>query len=284
MHYGVTIRCLTSADLREVDQLRAELGWNQTISDWRRLLALAPEGCFAAERNGKIAGTCTSVCFGDELAWIGMMMVHPASRRQGIGGRLLRSCIESLRRRGLKCIKLDATPMGLPVYTHIGFLPECTLTRWEHQGLLPDAEPSSSVQTLSEKHWPGVLALDSQTMGISRAFLLQSLAATSLLALVYVSEGSILGFGMLRSGARANYLGPVVALPGIGEMLVRVLLSRNDDRLTFWDVLDLNEPASALARQLGFTPARPLTRMYLDTNTVPTNCEKYWATADPATG
>ncbi|PKN29185.1 MAG: hypothetical protein CVU64_09575 [Deltaproteobacteria bacterium HGW-Deltaproteobacteria-21] len=89
----VTIRCLTSADLREVDQLRAELGWNQTISDWRRLLALAPEGCFAAERNGKIAGTCTSVCFGNELAWIGMMMVHPASRRQGIGGRLLRSCI-----------------------------------------------------------------------------------------------------------------------------------------------------------------------------------------------
>ncbi|PKN29184.1 MAG: hypothetical protein CVU64_09570 [Deltaproteobacteria bacterium HGW-Deltaproteobacteria-21] len=121
-------------------------------------------------------------------------------------------------------------------------------------------------------------------MGVSRFPLLQSLAATSLLALVYVSEGSILGFGMLRSGARANYLGPIVARPGIGEMLVRVLLSRNDDRLTFWDVLDLNEPASALARQLGFTPARPLTRMYLDTNTVPTHCEEYWATADPATG
>jgi hypothetical protein len=29
---GVTIRCLTLADLRDVDQLRAELGWNQTIS------------------------------------------------------------------------------------------------------------------------------------------------------------------------------------------------------------------------------------------------------------
>jgi GNAT superfamily N-acetyltransferase len=280
----VTIRRLTPADLGEADQLRAELGWNQTISDWRRFLALAPDGCFGAERNGKIVGTCTSVCFGDELAWIGMMMVHPAGRGQGIGGRLLRCCVDYLRQLGVRCIKLDATPMGQPIYNHIGFLPECTLTRWEHHGPLPGAEPSSSIQILTEKHWPAVLALDFQNVGIPRASLLRSLAGTSLRALVYVCNGSLLGFGMLRSGARANYLGPIVGGAGIGELLVRSLLSRNEDRFIFWDVPDLNEPASLLASRLGFTPARPLTRMYLDANMFPANFEGYWAIADPATG
>jgi hypothetical protein len=32
-------------------------GWNQTEEDWRNLLALEPEGCFAIEREGKVVAT-----------------------------------------------------------------------------------------------------------------------------------------------------------------------------------------------------------------------------------
>jgi hypothetical protein len=66
-----TVRCLCPGDLAAGDRLRAELGWNQTILDWQRLLALSPEGCFVAERNGRIVGTCTTVSYGSALAWIG---------------------------------------------------------------------------------------------------------------------------------------------------------------------------------------------------------------------
>jgi GNAT superfamily N-acetyltransferase len=109
------LRCLKPDDLIEADRLRAELGWNQTILDWQRLLALAPEGCFAAERDGRLVGTCTGVGFEGGLAWIGMMMVHPSHRGQGIGGALLRHCIDYLHQQMARCIKLDATPMGEPV-------------------------------------------------------------------------------------------------------------------------------------------------------------------------
>jgi len=85
-----TLRCLCPGDLRTADQLRADLGWNQTILDWQRLLALSPEGCVVAEQNGRIVGTCTTVSYGNALAWIGMMMVDPAGRGQGIGDSLLR--------------------------------------------------------------------------------------------------------------------------------------------------------------------------------------------------
>jgi len=280
-----TIRCLCPDDLAAADRLRAELGWNQTIQDWQRLLALSPEGCFAAERNGEIVGTCTSVSYANALAWIGMMMVHPASRRQGIADALLRRCVDHLRERSVRCIKLDATPMGQPLYARIGFVPEWTLTRWEHDGSRLEVEPRQDcILPPTEKHWPAIVALDTQVSGVPRGPLLQSLAAESRRALVYESRGSVMGFGMLRNGARASYLGPIAVRPEVGEVLVRSLLSGHDDQPVFWDVPDLNEPASDLARRLGFSFARSLTRMYLDTNLVPSDPIGQWAIADPATG
>ena len=89
---------------------------------------------------------------------------------------------------------------------------------------------------------------------------------------------------MLRTGARASYLGPIVADPGMGELLVRSLLSGHGDQPIFWDIPDLNKPASSLARQLGFRFLRPLTRMYLDTNLIASDPFGQWAIADPATG
>ena len=111
---NLTLRHLCADDLAAVDQLRADLGWNQTILDWERLLAFSPEGCFVAEQNGGIVGTCTTVSYGNALAWIGMMMVHPAIRGQGIGKALLRRCVDHLRGGGVRCIKLDATRWGGP--------------------------------------------------------------------------------------------------------------------------------------------------------------------------
>lgn len=280
-----TLRRLCAEDLAAADQLRADLGWNQSILDWQRLLALSPEGCFVAEQNARVVGTCTTVTYGNTLAWIGMMMVHPASRGQGIGKALLQRAVDQLRQCGVRCIKLDATPMGQPLYSRIGFVPEWTLTRWEHRGSPLGAEPAQdSIHPPAEKHWPAILALDTQVCGVYRGPLLQSLAADSQRVLIYESGGSIMGFGMLRGGARADYLGPMVTRPGIGEQLARCLLSGHDDQPVFWDIPDLNRPAADLARQLGFKFHRPLTRMYLETNFVPSDPFGQWAIADPATG
>lgn len=280
----VDLRLLTPTDLNQADDLRGALGWNQTLSDWRRLLSLSPEGCFAAEREGRIVGTCTSVTYGSTLAWIGMMMVHPESRGHGIGQALLRSCVDYLKSRGVLCIKLDASPMGQPLYARNGFLPEWTLTRWEHRGSpRVDEAVSNFIRPPAERHWQAISDLDTPFFGVDRGHVLKSLAAGSNRALIFES-GPVLGFGMLRTGARADYLGPITALPEAGEPLVRRLLAGHDGRHLFWDIPDWNEEASNLARALGFTPARPLTRMYLETNRVPSDPLGQWAIADPALG
>src|SRR6266581_1863470 len=85
----ISLRLLGPTDLAFADSLRELAGWNQTIDDWQTFLVLSPEGCFVAEWNGSPAGTATTVCYGKELAWIGMLLVHPAFRRRGIGRALL---------------------------------------------------------------------------------------------------------------------------------------------------------------------------------------------------
>ena len=64
MNRQLNLRLLTQADLPFADALRALVGWNQTIRDWQRFLALQPDGCFLAEWGGSPAGTATTICYG----------------------------------------------------------------------------------------------------------------------------------------------------------------------------------------------------------------------------
>jgi hypothetical protein len=47
---------------------------------------------------------------------------------------------------------------------------------------------------------------------------------------------------------------------------------------------DMNKSALSQARELGFSYHRSLTRMYLNTNLIPSDPFGQWATAGPATG
>src|SRR5687767_195790 len=104
------IAILTKANLKAADQLRQLAGWNQMPEDWARLLALEPDGCFVATEDTKVIGTVTTTTFEQQLAWIGMMLVHPDYRRRGIGTALMQRAFDHLREGGITCIRLDATP------------------------------------------------------------------------------------------------------------------------------------------------------------------------------
>src|SRR5688572_1939598 len=110
---SVSIGTLREVDLAEVIALSTGEGWNQTEADWRRLLSLAPDGCFAARVGGRLVGTVTTTMYDRALAWIGMMIVHPTSRRQGIGEAMMTRALAHLDAAGVSCVRLDATPAGL---------------------------------------------------------------------------------------------------------------------------------------------------------------------------
>ncbi|MGH7959720.1 MAG: GNAT family N-acetyltransferase, partial [Opitutaceae bacterium] len=123
-HDDVALRVMRPGDVPYAHALRQIAGWNQTEHDWRGYLTYDPDGCFVAEVRGKPAGTATTIHYGRRFGWIGMVLVHPDYRRFGLGTRLLKRAITRLQQCEVRCIKLDATPMGKKVYVPLGFVDE----------------------------------------------------------------------------------------------------------------------------------------------------------------
>ncbi|HMC73739.1 MAG TPA: GNAT family N-acetyltransferase, partial [Terriglobales bacterium] len=114
------IRNMTALDLPAALRLKEIAGWNQTADDWKRFMKASPEGCFVAELDGEVRGTVTTICFEHRFAWVGMVLVDPEYRGEGMGTRLLEMAINYLDSVRIPCIKLDATPQGKPLYEKLG--------------------------------------------------------------------------------------------------------------------------------------------------------------------
>jgi len=286
MSQQLHLRILGPEDLSFADSLRAIVGWNQTLDDWRRFLAMEPEGCFLAEWDGVPAGTMTTLRYSSQLAWIGMVLVHPEHRRRGIGRALLDQGIRWLQDRGVGCIKLDATPAGKPVYEGMGFKDEWTLMRWERTGLTVEKPVNACLRSWRASDTQLVGLLDATAFGVSRQTLLGVLAGQSRRAfLMETALGPAAGYGFIRPGAQAAYLGPIVATSAqVGLQLVEALLAASAGEKVFWDIPDANSAAVAWARQHGFSPQRMLTRMYLGQNSAPSNPCQQFALAGPEVG
>jgi GNAT superfamily N-acetyltransferase len=280
------LRVLRPEDLPFADSLCAIAGWNQTLGDWRRFLEMEPEGCVLAEWNGSPVGTATTLRYASEVAWIGMMLVHPGHRRRGIGRALLNHCIAWLQARRMRCIKLDATPAGKQVYDGLGFKSEWTLARWEHAGLQVAKPADARLRPWQVSDLRFIASLDAAAFGVSREKLAEALASQSLLALVLETAPSrVAGYGFIRPGSRATYLGPIVAASDqVGLQLVQALLANTTGETVFWDIPDANTAAVDWARQHGFIQQRMLTRIYLGENSAPGNPRQQFAIAGPEVG
>ncbi len=274
------------SDVPWADSLRALAGWNQNRADWRRLLRLEPDGCFVAEWADAPAGTATTLVYGIGLAWIGMVLVHPDLRRRGVGTALLEHSLAHLERRGVRCVKLDATPAGRPVYERLGFKPEAALTRWEAAASGPPRPARHPARTWDAGAVGRVAGLDLRALGVARLGVLRALARASTSALLIESpSGRVTGFGLARPGARANYLGPVVATSGIAaHTLLDGLLAACERRRVFCDLRDDDAAAVAWARRRGFVRQREFTRMYRGENLRPANPRLVIASAGPEIG
>jgi GNAT superfamily N-acetyltransferase len=247
------IRLMTQSDVPAGMELKQAAGWNQTEADWRLLLAVAPRACWVEELDGRVVGSATAVCYGDELAWIGMVLVLPEYRRRGVGRRLLEHAIGSCDAVGIRRLALDATEMGRPLYRSLGFVDQEPIERWGGVA----AEVSEAAPT-EEALTPACLELDRQGFGVDRRDLVQRLAG--LPGAEVVADGD--SFAITRPGANARYLGPLVARDlAAAQRVGRAAAARHRGERLFFDILPERPGFSELAESLGLQPMRRLTRM-----------------------
>jgi GNAT superfamily N-acetyltransferase len=287
---NVRLRLMTIDDIPKAMRLKDLAGWNQTAADWQRFLSADPEGCFVAEREGRVVGTSTTIVYEGRFAWIGMVLVEQQFRGQGIGTALLERAIQYLDSRNNPCIKLDATPQGRILYEKLGFVSEYDIERWMlkreperdcRTGILPVDGGPGIVTAIEE-----VLRLDREIFGADRSGLLRPLTETAPdFTLVSRRGVGIEGYAFGRRGSLADHFGPWMArTEDVAATLLDKFLTRSGRELVFVDCMLENPWALSLVQARGFEFSRPLTRMFRGKNSYPGHPELLCAALGPEFG
>lgn len=269
----MNLRTMTKADVPSGMRLKDLAGWNQTAADWERFLEASPLGCFVAESDGEVWGTVTTIVYESRFAWIGMVLVAPEHRGQGIGTRLLHKAIEYLDGLGIATIKLDATPEGKPIYEKLGFVTEYEIERWMlgAHARRPKPDSFSELRIGESANLEEILAVDRDAFGADRGSLLHSLhrSAPEFTAALYF-QGSLSGYTLGRHGSRADQMGPWMARSeAAAQQLLTAFLARSARETVFGDCVKANPFAARVLQSEGFEFSRPLTRMFRGANEFP---------------
>ena len=283
----IDIRVLTVADVCFGMHLRELAGWNQLEADWRRFLAMQPEGCFVAEVDDAPAGTATTTQYGDRFGWVGMVLVLPEKRRRGLGTVLLRHCIEYLEGRGVACVKLDATPLGKKLYDTLGFVDEYYIERKQVDAAPAVTADSAGISAMQIEDIDLLSRYDAPSFGAPRTQHL-SLLLEQMPDGCFVhrdGNGLVDGYLFTRPGANAYQIGPWAADDdAIGEALLTTALSRLTGSPVFLDVPMTHSGPTEIVTRFGFETQRPLIRMYRGDNAHPGAVSGVYAFCGPETG
>jgi hypothetical protein len=247
--------------------------WNQNEADWRLMLELG-QGLGLSLADGTLIASTLVLPYGN-FAWISMVLVHPAHRRQGHASHLLRVAISDLRSMGLTPI-LDATPAGREVYRQEGFRDAWTFKRFH---LTRALRVSGNAQAITD--WAQLLPLDAEAFGGDRSALLRSLAGRlPQSALAIEANGFVLG----REGREARQIGPLVARDEATAMaLLQSALAAVTAPL-YVDVVDHAPKVQQWLLAHGLSLERPFTRMVHGADHAPGNEKLVYLVAGPELG
>jgi len=257
------IRLLTPADLEGAFALSSTAGWNQRPADWRMLLRLAPHGSYAAVDEGRIVGTAIGIDYGT-FGWIAMMLVDPVYRGRGLGARLLEAAMGAVPAE--TPIRLDATPLGRPLYQRYGFVEEEVLTRHvagaDRRRGRDAALHRGSVREPSDADLGSVADLDREVFGADRRTLLEWSHGTESQYAWVAQNGPERGYCFGREGRLFDQIGPVIAPDDeAAQALVAAALIAAGDRPVIVDAFDAHARFASWLGGAGFVAQRPLFRM-----------------------
>ena len=261
--------------------------WNQNEADWRMMLRLG-RGFGLSAADGSLVASIVVLPYGNEFAWMSMVLVSPEHRRHGYASRMLRRALAYLRSRGLAAV-LDATPAGHEVYAQEGLRDTWSFQRYS----LGETRPVSGWQDVSGlklrrligADWPQILTMDLPAFGASREPLLRALAARLPEAALVAERGKkICGYLLGRDGREARQLGPLVAadLP-VAQALLAHALERVPAPL-YTDIVDRHTGLRNWALLQGFAVQRPFTRMVHGAERAPGDNETVMLVAGPELG
>lgn len=277
------------ADQDTMFLLTLRAGWNQVERDIDRMIDLDPEGSLVGLLRGADGdiplATASVLPLGRNNTWIGMILVHPEARRQGIANAMMQACVKRAIDSGKIINGLDATPMGNTVYGAVGYVNSYRIWRsvFQLDEFAGRAYDARRVTAMRASDLADVIRYDAAAF-LEREAILRGLFADGQgNCFVHRDEGGgVGGYCLARPGRLRPFVGPLIAdSEGIArELLIaaaRRLQTAAPGGTAFLDTPECKfadpgvyvEGAFEQARKPSghrlsatLTPARDFTRMY----------------------
>lgn len=270
----------SSSSIKAIKRLSERAGWNQTKEDLNVIINHDQGGTFIASYtflNQDIPlGSGISFPINTDLSWIGMILVHPELRRQGIARSIMTACLEHARLNQNKSIVgLDATPLGKQVYDSLGFKDSFTIWRSILSTNIKSNDFSKSeLKTLNIESVKNYLEEKDYLERMSIIELLSEIKGSK--SFMIKAGDKINGFVMSRPGRLKPFIGPLIADSNEVALLLLQKALNYWNGLGYEDVImdipeyhlnnsiffDEEKPSDATNHKIPVKPVRSFIRMY----------------------
>jgi GNAT superfamily N-acetyltransferase len=261
----LTLRRMTEDEAHMLVDWAAAEGWNPGLHDAETFWATDPEAFIAAELDGELIGGGTITCYEGAYGFMGLFIVRPRFRGRGLGARLWRARVQLMRGRlrpGAP-IGMDGVYAMQAWYARGGFRFSHRSIRYE--GVGAPADPPPTVVPVRDVPFERIAAYDRRCFPAARdGFLHAWLEQPEALALAWVEDDRLRGYGVVRRCATGAKVGPLFADDAhVAESLYASLAAFAPDEPVFLDVPEVNAWAMALARRHRMHEVFGTARMYL---------------------
>ena len=257
----MTIRRMQADELQIAIDWAKQEGWNPGIHDAETFYLADPDGFFIGECNGKAIAVGSAVVYDEQFAFCGLYIVHPDYRGQGYGLQLTR---ERLRYVDQRNAGIDGVVENISIYERIGY--RLAYHNIRYQGiaaaLTVDAQ---AIKPLSQITFDQISTYDRQCFPATRnTFLNTWINQPDALALGFVEDGLLKGFGVRRQCIEGHKIGPLFSdNTDIAENLFQALQQDIAGETIFLDITDINPAAKQLVDNHAMESVFMTGRMYL---------------------
>lgn len=258
---AVHIRTATATDVATVVSWAAAEGWDPGVHDAECFYAADSEGFLVAILDGELVGSISAVRYSQDFSFIGLFIVAPDKRGQGIGTLLWQAAME---RCDGAIAGLDGVVAMQAAYAESGFVLAHNNIR--HGGIpTPLTLEAHSLITRDVVSPIDIAALDAECFGDQRPAFLDAWLTQSTARTIAAFDGDDMqGYATLRRTSAGFKFGPVFAQNSTtARVLINDLLaSLPANAEVFLDTPETNPAAVAIAYDLGLVPVFETARMY----------------------
>ncbi|MCZ6941539.1 GNAT family N-acetyltransferase [Bacillus mycoides] len=203
---------LRKGRIEDIVALSSYIGWDYNREEIETILNTGIVYGVVNEREELIASAAI-ILYGETLASIGMVIVHPDYKERGIGKIITDSCVKSVSTQ--TPIMLIATDEGKVLYEELGFRAVSYVSKYicnSYNANYHCVGNEEYIVNYEERDLEGIIPIDEGAFGTNRkAFLKKRIMQSEQCIVEKDKEQNVLGYGLSLQTSENKIIGPVVA-------------------------------------------------------------------------